>query len=389
MEVVKERVAGIDVHQKSITITTLIGAADKRPKKESRQFGTTSPELRQAGTWLQENQIESVLMESTGQYWRPVWQVLEKFDLPLVLCNPRIIKGIPGKKTDQLDSEWISSLGRVGLVAASFIPAKAFQELRELTRTRLKHVREATSIKNTIHNILQRSNIKLTTYVSDIFQGAGLRLLMLLANGEVINLKSVQAAMKGLKKATVNELMAAMDGELSRSDREILDDELDLLKKVNEIIQRLSQQINQQLVPFNELYQRLQTIPGVGEGVARILIAEIGDNVDAFSSASKLASWAGVAPGNYESAGVSKSSHITHGNVYLKTALVTAAMGAKQQNSGLKEFFYRLRQRMGAQKAIIATAHKILRIIYAMIKTGQSYTEHKKDQRPQLALAQS
>ena len=163
MEVVAESVAGIDVHQKQITVTILIGSENvRKPKKVSKRFGTTTNMLRDCGQWLKEHGVEQVLMESTGQYWRPVWQVLESFDFQLILCNPRIIKNIPGKKTDQKDSEWLSELARYGLVSASYVPPRKIQELRESTRSRKKMKESLTRTKNEIHNILQRSNIKLT-----------------------------------------------------------------------------------------------------------------------------------------------------------------------------------------------------------------------------------
>lgn len=381
MDVITNKCCGIDVHQKKITVTTLVGDPTEKPRKLTQTFGTTTPELKTCGQWLSDQSIEMVLMESTGQYWRPVWQILETFGFKMILCNPRIIKNIPGKKTDQLDSEWIAELARFGLVAASFIPSRPIQELRELTRTRKSLTQSGTQIKNQIHNILQRANIKLTSFISDIFHGSGLKLLNLLLNGEVITHQSVSQCMHGRLKASPQELVAALDGSLSANDRVLLDIQLDLLKYNQLAIAKLESNIEEQLTQFKELYLRLQEIPGVSKHIATIIIAEIGPDVSPFPDAAHLASWAGVCPGNYESAGVSKSSHVRTGNVYLKTALVTAALGAKKQNdSGLKDFFYRLRSRMGAQKALVALAHKLIRIIYAMLSNGSTFVEYKRDQ---------
>ncbi|EEI70559.1 IS110 family transposase [Lentilactobacillus hilgardii] len=389
MDVITEKCCGIDVHQKQITLTTLIGRADQKPRKNSRRYGTTSPELRQCANWLLEKEVEVVLMESTGQYWRPVWQILEPYGFKMVLCNPRIIKNIPGKKTDQKDSEWIAELARLGLVAASFIPPRPIQELRESTRTRKSLTETATSIKNKIHNILQRSNIKLTTYVTDIFGSSGQKLLVLLIQGKPINLQTVSKCMHAKLKAKPEMIVAALDGSLSPSDRQILKIELALLADVQQAIHALELLIEEQLQPLEELYLRLQTIPGISKHIAQIVIAEVGTDVSPFPTAHHLASWAGLCPGNYESAGQSKSSHILHGNVYLKTALVTAALGAKRQTcSGLKDFFYRLKGHMSAQKAVVALAHKLLRITYAMIETGSSYQEYRKDQRAKALVGQ-
>ncbi|WP_137638909.1 IS110 family transposase [Loigolactobacillus binensis] len=387
MDVITEAACGIDVHQKQITVTTLIGATTARPKKHSQRFGTTTVALKACGQWLRDQQIELVLMESTGQYWRPVWQILAPFGFKMILCNPRIIKNIPGKKTDQKDSEWIAELGRLGLVSASFIPPQAIQELRESTRLKKSLTQDITKKKNAIHNILQRSNIKLTTYVTDIFNGAGRKLLDLLVNGEKTTLPRIKQCMHGRMKATPEQIQAALDGVLSANDRRLLDILLELLKQITAAITELEQQIEAQLDPFRKLYLRLQTIPGISEGVAKIIIAEVGADVSPFPTAHHLASWAGLCPGNYESAGIAKSSHITHGNVHLKTAMVQAAMGAKRQkNTGLTDFFYRLSSHMGRQKAVVALAHKLLRIVYAMIDTGQNYQELKRSERSQKAL---
>lgn len=387
MDVITEAACGIDVHQKQITVTTLIGAAAAKPKRHSQRFGTTTVALKECGQWLCDQQIELVLMESTGQYWRPVWQILAPFGFKMILCNPRIIKNIPGKKTDQKDSEWIAELGRLGLVSASFIPPQAIQELRESTRLKKSLTQDITKKKNVIHNLLQRSNIKLTTYISDIFKGAGRKLLDLLVNGEKITLPTIKKCMHGRMKATPEQIQAALDGVLSANDRRLLDILLELLKQITAALTELEQQIEVQLEPFKALYLRLQTIPGISEGIAKIIVAEVGADVSPFPTVHHLASWAGVCPGNYESAGKSKSSHITHGNVYLKTAMVQAAMGAKRQkNTGLKDFFYRLSSHMGRQKAVVALAHKLLRIVYAMIDTGQTYQELKKSERSQQAL---
>ncbi len=194
--------------------------------------------------------------------------------------------------------------------------------------------------------------------------------------------------MHGKLKASPQELLAALDGSLSANDRVLLDIQLDLLKHNQLAIKHLEANIEEQLAQFQELYLRLQEIPGVSQHIATVIIAEVGPDVSPFPDAAHLASWAGVCPGNYESAGVSKSSHVRSGNIHLKTALVMAAMGAKKQtDSGLKDFFFRLRTRMGAQKALVALAHKLIRIIYAMVSNNCSYREYKRDQQMQHLLA--
>lgn len=390
MEVVAESVAGIDVHQKQITVTILIGSENvKKPKKVSRRFGTTTNMLKDCGKWLKEHGVEQVLMESTGQYWRPVWQILESFDFRLILCNPRIIKNIPGKKTDQKDSEWLSELARYGLVSASYVPPRRIQELRESTRSRKKMKESLTRTKNEIHNILQRSNIKLTSFISDLFKGSGLKLLNMIINGEVLTLDSVTKHMHGRLKASPEQILESMNGVLSQNDRNLLVIQMNLLNSYLKCIADLDDLIDEQIREFADLCHRLEDIPGISKATAQVIIAEIGVDVSPFPDVYHLASWAGLCPGNYESAGVKHGSRILHGNVYLKKALVTAAMGAKiTKETGLKDYFWRLKSRMCAQKALIAVAHKILRIVYSLIKSGKSYQEYKKDQRKAITSVQ-
>lgn len=389
MEVVAESVAGIDVHQKQITITVLIGSSSvQKPKRFSNRFGTTTAALKACGKWLTEMNVEKIAMESTGQYWRPVWQVLETFNFDMILCNPRIIKNIPGKKTDQKDSEWLADLTRCGLVSASFIPPRDIQELRESTRSRKKLTQSRTRIRNEVHNILQRSNIKLTSFVSDIFAGSGLKLLNLVVNGEVITLRKVSSCMTKRMKSSPEQILEALDGVLGRNDLSLMAIQMKLLDDYDRAITELDNLIDEQLAEQSNLLHRLQDIPGISKKTAQIVIAEVGPDVSPFIDAHHLASWAGLCPGSYESAGKKHGSATLHGNGYLKSALVTAAMGAKiTKKSGLKDYFWRLNSRMDKQKAVIALAHKILRIIYSLIQDGTTYREYKKDQRKAITLA--
>ncbi|MCX2456569.1 IS110 family RNA-guided transposase [Lacticaseibacillus nasuensis] len=390
MEVVAESVAGIDVHQKQITVTVLIGEAEvKKPKKVSQRFETITTRLRDCGNWLKDLGVQQVLMESTGQYWRPVWQILEPLGFKMILCNPRIIKNIPGKKTDQKDSEWLSELARYGLVTASYVPPRQIQELRESTRMRKSLTETMTVSKNEIHNILQRSNIKLTTYVSDLFSGTGRAIMAKLENGEVITLQYIKKLIgKKHMKATPEQILASLDGILTRNDRQLLAISMSVLRGLEAQLKVLEAQIDEQVEAFSDLYHRLQDLPGCGKLTAQVIIAEIGVDVSPFPDAHHLASWAGVCPGNYESAGIKHGSRILHGDVYLKTALLTCAMGARlKKESGLKDYYHRLVSHMGAQKALVALAHKILRIIYVMIKDGITYTDYKKSQRIEITLA--
>ena len=389
MEVVAESVAGIDVHQKQITVTVLVGSVETaKPKKVHARFDTVTYRLRECGEWLKRLKVKQVLMESTGQYWRPIWQILEPFGFNMILCNPRIVKNIPGKKTDQKDSEWLAELARYGLVSASYVPPRQIQEMRESTRLRKSITESMTVAKNEIHNILQRSNIKLTTYLSDLFTGTGRAILEKLEDGEVITLQFIKKLMgKRHFKSTPEQIYASLDGFLTNNDRKLLGISMTLLKSIEHQIQLLDEQIDEQVAALSDLYHRLQDIPGVSETSAQIIIAEIGSDVSPFPDAHHLASWAGLCPGNHESAGVKHGSRTLHGNGYLKTGLVTAAMGAKNtNNSGLRDYYYGLLSRKGKKKAQVALAHKLIRIIYVMIKDGITYRDYKKSQRIGTAL---
>lgn len=391
MEVVAESVAGIDVHLKQITVTVLVGSEKmKKPKKVSKRFGTTAPNLRECGAWLVQHDVENVLMESTGQYWGPVWKILEPFGFNMILCNPRIIKNIPGKKTDQKDSEWLSELARYGLVSASYVPSEKIQAMRKTTRSIKTYKELTTSLKQKIQDTLQDSCIKLSSFITDIFSGSGLKLLNMLINGEVITLDSVSRNMNKRMKATPEQILEAMDGELNCADRELIRIDMKSINDISKAIEDLNKLIDEQISEFNDLINRLKDVPGISDISAQVIIAEIGPTVEAFPDAHHLASWAGLCPGNYESGGKKYGSATRHGNVYLKRVLVTAAMGAKNtKDSGLKDYYWRMRARMSSQKALIALAHKLLRIIYSLMESGKTYKEYKKDQRKMVTSASS
>ena len=377
MEVMVIHCCGLDVHQKSITACVLVGKlTSSRPKKTQKTFGTTTFDLRSLSEWLKELEVSHVLMESTGQYWKPVWNILEPEDFHLILANPQHIKNVPGRKTDMKDAEWIALLGRCGLVNASYVPDKETQELRYLTRQRSSVKQEKTKRVNEIHNILQRANIKLTSYLSNIFGKTGKALLTLFINGEKITEEVVAREIHGKVKASIAELVRAMDGCLSKCDRALLNLHLQTILRLEEEISELNQLIDEYTEKFSDVYLRLIEIPGISKLTAEVILAEIGCTVNAFQTAENLASWAGLCPGNYESAGIKKRSNATKGNKYLKVALCRAGISAGRSKSGtIHSFFVKLSQRMPKAKAAVATAHKLLRIVYVLLKTGQRYDE--------------
>lgn len=361
--------AGLDVHAKTVVACVLTGPLDSlRAKKEVRTFGTRTFELHLLGEWLTKKKVEKVLMESTGQYWCPIWNVLEEFDLPLALANPQRIKGIPGRKTDQKDSEWIARLGRLGLVASSYIPSREIQELRSLTRTRKSYINERTQHRNRIQNVLQHANIKLADFITDIFNGSGRNCLELMLNGEKATEERVIQVISTRCKHSPTDIAESMNGALSKNQRILLESHLRSLERIDEEIHVLNKAIEEITSKYAEIMEALQTIPGVKKRAAEILLAEVGPNVDQFASAKQLASWAGLCPGSYESGGARKSSHIISGNKYLKTILYQCGGSAgRSNNTVFSEFYNRISKRGSKKKAIIACAHKILRIVYKIL----------------------
>ena len=296
MEVMIETSCGIDVHQKSIVCCILDGPLESnKPKKIQKKFGTTTIALQNALDWLLENHVTHVFFESTGQYWVPLFNIFSDSELNLILANPQHIKNVPGRKTDMKDAEWIAQLGRCGLIEPSYIPNPEVMQLRLLTRRLRSYKQRQTQIKNEIHNLLQRANIKLTSYLSDIFSKTGQSLLTLFINGELIDYDNVTACIHKHVKASPEELMEAMNGKLSLEGRFLLDQSLEEYQLYQKLMNKLTSEI--MLISkrsFPEENRLLQMIPGVSETCAATILAEIGPTVTAFPSDAHLASWAGL-----------------------------------------------------------------------------------------------
>lgn len=350
-----------------------------RPKKIQNRFCTRTGELRQALQWLEDHHVTDIFMESTGQYWVPVFNIFSEGTGRLILANPQHIKNVPGRKTDMKDAEWIAQLGRCGLIQSSYIPASEVMELPLMTRRRLSYTQKRTQAKNELHNILQRSNIKLTGYLSDVFSKTGQALLQLFINGEVLSLASVSACMHGKVKASPEDILGAMDGKLSVTDRQLLDDSLDEYRFYSEKIRQIECHIREYILfHFPEEYALLLTIPGVKEQGAAVILAEIGPNTEAFKTVGHLASWAGLSPGSNESAGKKKSSYTTPGNKYLKTALISSCGNAgRSKDPAFRSMYYRISSRGSKMKAVVACGHKLLRIIYKILTDKVPYNEKK------------
>lgn len=375
MDAILESCAGLDVHQETVVACAFYGPLDRRPKKEIKVFGTTTKELLNLQSWLIDKNCTHVAMESTSVYWKPVWNILEG-TFELILGNAQRIKNVPGRKTDIKDAEWIAKLLRCGLIEPSFVPPTDIRELRDLTRYRRKLLQNMTAEKNRIHKVLQDANIKLTTYMSDVFGVSGMALLEALVNGEVLDSEAVKALVKSQLKEKVPLLMDALNGRLTSHHRLMIDMHLNHIKYIKQHISVLEDEIEKKMASYQEAKEILMSLPMVKKDSAAVIIAEIGTDMSHFPSEAHLASWAQLCPGNNESAGKKKSAKTLKGNRGLKAVLCQLSWTAsRMRGSRLSAFYWRLVKRRGENKTIIALSHLILKIIYNMLKHKKKYEE--------------
>jgi transposase len=374
MEILYSSCCGIDVHAR-MRVACLV----KDGKKEIRTFSTMTDDLLCLLDWLQSAGCTHVAIESTGVYWKPVFNILEGA-MEVILTNARDAKGFKARKTDVIDAEWLADLLRHGLLKASFIPPLAIRELRELTRYREGLIRERTALANRIQKLAESANIKLAQVASDALGLSGKLMLRALARGES-NVEKISDYAKGRLKSKKAELQRAVQGRLTTNQRWVLAELLDKYEQSDEAIKRVEERIREEVEknadPFvREAVILLQTIVGIGETVAWVIVSEIGVEMAQFLSAKHLASWAGMCPGNNESAGKRKSGKTTKGSRYLRQALVQAAWAATHvKNSYLSAQYHRLVKRKGKKKALVAVAHSLLMIAYEVIKEKTPYRE--------------
>ena len=376
METLVERGCGIDVHQATVVACLLIVLKSGKVHKEIRAFGTTTRELLALREWLLSQDCTHVAMESTGVYWKPVYAILEgEGAFKIVVANAQHVKKVPGRKTDVKDAEWIAELLCHGLLRSSFVPPKPIRELRDLTRYRRKLVESQVDERNRLLKLLESANIKLASVAADVFGLSGQLMLRALIEGKASPREMAELA-KGRMRAKIPELEPALEGKLEEHHRFLLRLQLKRLKAAEEDLAVLEQRIQEKLKPHEAQLTLLDEIPGVDWTVAAAIIAELGVDMSVFQNVLQAASWAGVSPGNHESAGKRKSSRIPKGNVYLKTALVEAATAAaKTKGSYLRDKFYRLKARRGYKRAVVAVAHKILVAVYHILSHQMGYNE--------------
>jgi transposase len=374
MEAVVECCAGLDVHQGSVVACVLLGAAGRKPRKEVRTFATATADLVALRDWLKDLGVTHVGMESTGVYWKPVYAVLEGHFEPIV-GNAHHIKAVPGRKTDVKDAEWIADLVRHGLVRASFVPPPAIRELRDLVRLRRSLSEGLTTERNRTLKLLETANVKLASVASEVFGVSGMAMLRALVENAATPEQMADLA-RGKLRRKLTPLARALEGRLTEHHRFVLDLHLRRMAAIEADLAALDARIEAQMEPFRAQRALLRQIPGVDDRVAATIIAEIGIDMSVFGSAMRLASWAGVCPGNHESAGRQRRGTTRRGNVHLKTALVTAAIGAsRRKGSYYKDKYHRLKARRGYLRAAIAIAHKILVAAYHMLATGAPFRD--------------
>jgi len=363
----------MDVHKDTVAACVLIWESG-RARKEKRIFGTTTQQLLELSDWLHGHEVTHAAMESTGVYWKPIWNILEgQFDITLV--NAQHFKSVPGKKTDLKDGEWIGDLLQHGLLRKSFVPDKPIRELRDLTRNRAMLAREKVRLACRIQKVLEDANIKLSSVASDVLGHSGRAMLNAMVKGESDPEVLAEMAKKRLR-AKIPQLQIALTGRITDHHRFLLKQWLEMLKMTEEKIAEFDRKIEETGIPFAEAVTTWVTIPGIDRVAAWCVVAEIGTNMDQFGSAQHLCSWAGVCPGNNESAGKKKSGKTRRGSVWLRRVLCEAAWAASHcKRSYFRAQFHRLAGKKGKKRALIAVAHSILAVIYVLRKRGCNYQD--------------
>ena len=362
MEAVYERCCGIDVHKKVIVACLRIGR-----KQETREFGTSTKDLREMADWLLQNECQLAAMESTGSYWKPVYNVLEVLGLEVIVVNAHHIKNVPGRKTDVKDAEWIAQLLQHGLLKASYIPDRSQRELREIARYRKSLVEERAREINRLEKTLQGANIKLSSVISNIVGKSGRNVIDALI-GEGLTEDNVDSLLRGTIKEKRSEILTFCDGYLSPLQRKLVRAILDHIDDMTRRIGDVDDIIDSQMKEYEDAVKRLEEIPGIAKRSAQVILAEIGLDMSRFPTAGHLAAWAGLAPGNNESAGKRKNGRTRKGNITLKTALIQSAKTAKaKKGSFFKAQFDRLAVKRGKNRAVVAVAHSMLIAIYNML----------------------
>lgn len=368
-----QRVVALDVHQAKLTVCALFENADGQAQVELREFGGFKRDRRAMAEWVASFEPEVVVMESTGIYWKSPYAALEKVGIVALVVNAHHVKQVPGRKTDIADAQWLAILARSGLLKGGFVPPQKLRELRLVSRQMQKFTGILAGEKNRLHKVLTDGGIRLSAVVSDIHGASARAMIKGLLDGE--RPEQVLAYASKRLKASDEELRDALDGELSDTHRFVLGEILAHIEELEARIHGFQQHLLAALQPHQPLLQALQTIPGLDAIGAAMLLVEIGTDMEAFGTPEKLAAWAGVCPGNNESAGKRKAGRKRKGNPYVRRILCEAANAASRTRSALTEKFKALLIRRGRKRAIFALAHKILKIVFVLIHRGDYYRD--------------
>jgi transposase len=374
MQIIHGHCAGLDVHKKSVYACAIWPSEKGEKKQEVRSFGTFTADLLKLADWLREHGVTHVAMEATGVFWRPVWAVLEG-QFELLLVNPQHIKAVPGRKTDTKDCEWITDLLQHGLLRGSFVPPSEIQDLRDLTRYRAELTQARNKVDNRIQKLLEQCNIKLSSVATNTLGVSGQLMLGAIIKGQDDPAQLADLAQRRLREK-IPQLRLALSGKVRDHHRFLLKEYLAEWRALGERIARVEQEIDRRMRPFEQAIALWESIPGVDHITACNMVAEVGVDMAQFPSGGHLASWAGLCPGHNESAGKRMSGTMREGNKWLRRSLCQAAWAVtRKKDSYLSAQFKRLAARRGIKRAVMAVAHTMLIIGYAMLKTGQSYHE--------------
>jgi len=374
MEPIYTSCCGLDVHKRSIQACVRRLREDGSIHQETRTFGTMTRDILEMADWLAAEEVSHVAMESTGVYWKPIYNLLEG-RFTLLLVNAKHVKHVPGRKTDVKDCQWLAKLLQAGLLRGSFIPERPQRELRDLTRQRTQLVAEKTRVANRIQKILEDANIKLASVATDILGASGRDMLRALICGETDSQKMAELARRQLR-SKIPELRPALEGKVTEHHRFMLKGFMDHLEWLEHQIEQFSRRIEEVSRPFAPALEAVASLPGFDQRSAQNVLAEIGADMVPFPSEHHLSSWAGVSPGSNESGGKRKSGKTTKGNRWLRTALVQSAWAAtRKKGSYFQAQYRRLAPRRGKKRAALAVAHSLLVVIYHMLKTGSSYKD--------------
>jgi transposase len=374
-----ERCAGIDVGKKWLAVCIMIGPLEAEPRTETRRFGTNVRDLEALRDWLKQEGITHAVMESTGSYWKPVFNILEE-TLTVYLTNPQQVKPRKGHKTDNQDGHWLAHLLRHAMIQPSFIPPRPIRELRDLTRRRKRLLGAGTSEKNRVQKVLEDANVKLGNVLSDVFGVSGQLMLDALLEGQSGAEEIAQLAKRSARKKIPALVAALQQHRMSDHHRRMIRHSVEHMEFLEKQITRLDEEIEAHIraAGLGRQWELLQSIPGVQATSAASILAETGADMKQFGDERHISSWGGVCPGNNRSAGQNKSSHTTGGNPWLRSTLTECAQGAsKKKGCFLKDKFWRITTKSGGKKdpAVMAVAHALLRFVFQVLATGKPYRQ--------------